>query len=179
MLNITNHKVNAKQNHNEISLYSYYYRTPIIRKTRDKRCWKRCSDKGTLMQCWWFFEVIQPLERTVWRFLKTLKIHHHQFGSVQSLSRVPLFGTPWTAARQASLSITNTGACSDSCPSSQWCHPTISSSVFPFSSCLHFPSIRVFSSESALCIRWPKYWSFSFSISPSKVYSGLISFRMD
>ena len=69
---------------------------------------------------------------------------------------------------------------SNSCPLSWWCHPTISSSVVPFSSCLQiFPSIKVFSNESILCIRWPKYWSFSFSISPSNEYSGLISFRMD
>ena len=68
---------------------------------------------------------------------------------------------------------------SDSCPLSQWCHPAISSSVVPFSSPPSvFPSIRVFSNESALPIRWPKYWSFSFSISPSNEYSGLISFRM-
>ena len=65
--------------------------------------------------------------------------------------------------------------CSNSCPSSQWCHPTISSSVVPFSSCPQsFPA-----SESALRMRWPKYWSFSFNISPSNEYSGLISFRMD
>ena len=65
-------------------------------------------------------------------------------------------------------------------PLSWWCHPTISSSVNPFSSCLlPFPSIRVFSNESALPIRWPKYWSFSFSIGPSNEYSGVISFRMD
>ena len=71
-------------------------------------------------------------------------------------------------------------AYSNSCPSSQCCHPTISSSVVPFSSLPSvFPSIRDFSSESVLCIRWPKYWSFSFSISPSNEYSGLISFRMD
>ena len=70
------------------------------------------------------------------------------------------------------------GAYSNSCPSNQWCHPTISSSVIPFSSRL-FPSIRVFSNESVLLIRWPKYWSFSFSISPSNEYSRLISFRMD
>ena len=69
--------------------------------------------------------------------------------------------------------------CSNSCPSSLWCHPTISSSVIPFSSCLHFPRNRVFSNETVLCIRWPKYWSFSFSISPSNEYSGLISFRMN
>ena len=70
------------------------------------------------------------------------------------------------------------GACSNSCPSSQWCHPTKSSSVVPLSSCLQSFSASG-SFPSALCIRWPKYWSFSFSISPSKEYSGLISFRMD
>ena len=69
---------------------------------------------------------------------------------------------------------------SNSCPSSQWCHPTISSSVVPFFSCLQsFPVLRAFSNESALHIRWPKYWNFSFSISPSSEYSGLISFRID
>ena len=69
---------------------------------------------------------------------------------------------------------------SDSCPSSQWCHPAISSSVVPFSSCPQSPpSIRVFSNESTLCVSWPKYWSFSFSIIPSKEHPGLISFRMD
>ena len=68
----------------------------------------------------------------------------------------------------------------NSCPLSRWCHPTISSFVIPFSSCPQsFPSISVFSNESALCIRWPKYWSFSFSISPSNEHPGLISFRMD
>ena len=70
--------------------------------------------------------------------------------------------------------------CWNSCPLSRWCHPTISSSVFPFFSCLlSFPESGSFSSESALCIRWPKYWSFSFSISLSNGYSGLISFRID
>ena len=68
--------------------------------------------------------------------------------------------------------------CSNSCPLCLWCHLTISSSVVPFS-CLQSSSIRVFSNESVPCIRWPKYWSFSFSISPSNEYSGLISFRMD
>ena len=70
------------------------------------------------------------------------------------------------------------GAYPNSCPSSQWCHPTIPSSVVPFSSSV-FPSIMVFSNESALPIRWPNYWSLSFSISPSNEYSGLISFMMD
>ena len=72
------------------------------------------------------------------------------------------------------------GVYSNSCPSSQWCHPAIASSVIPFSSCpLIPPSIRVFPNESTLHMRWPKYWSFSFSISPSSEHSGLISFRMD
>ena len=72
------------------------------------------------------------------------------------------------------------GAYPNSCPSSQWNHLTISSSVVPFLLLPSiFPSIRVFSNESVLRIRWPKYWSFSFSISPSNEYSGLISFRMD
>ena len=72
------------------------------------------------------------------------------------------------------------GVCSNSCLLSHWCHPAISSSVVPFSSCPQsFPSIRVFSNELALCIRWPKYWRFSFSSSPSKEYSGLIPFRID
>ena len=70
------------------------------------------------------------------------------------------------------------GVCSNSCPLSRWCYPTISSSVAPFSSCI-FPSIRVFSNKSVLHIGWPKFWSFRFNISPSSEYSGLISFRID
>ena len=100
-------------------------------------------------------------------------------GSVQSLSRVRLFATPRTTARQASLSITN----SQSLPKLMSIESVIPSNhlilchllLLP----LIFPSIRVFSSESVLSIRWPKYWSFSFSISPSNEYSGLISFRID
>jgi len=72
------------------------------------------------------------------------------------------------------------GVYPNSCPLSRWCHPAISSSVIPFSSCPPIPpSIRVFSNESTLHMRWPKYWSFSFSIIPSKEHPGLISFRMD
>ena len=72
------------------------------------------------------------------------------------------------------------GVHSDSHPSSRWCHPTISSSVVPFSSCPQsLLGIRVFSNESILPMRWPKYWSFSFSMIPSKEHPGLISFRMD
>ena len=69
------------------------------------------------------------------------------------------------------------GVYPNSYPLSWWCHPTISSSVIPFLLPSIFPSIRVLSSESALCIRWPKYWSFSFSISPSNVYSGRFPLR--
>ena len=97
--------------------------------------------------------------------------------SVQSLSHVQLFATPWTAARPPCPPPTP-GAYSNTCPLHQWCHPTISSSVVPFSS-FNLSQIRVFSNESVLRIRWPKYWSFSFSISPSNEYSGLISFRTD
>ena len=71
------------------------------------------------------------------------------------------------------------GTYPNSCPLSQWCHSTISSSVVPFSSCFVFPSIRVFSNESVLRIRRPLHWSFSFSISPPNEYSGLNSFRMN
>ena len=108
---------------------------------------------------------------------KTLLINYH-FSSVQSLSCVQLFGTPWTAALQASLSITNSWSCSNSCPSGRWCHPAISSFVVPFSSCLQsFPASGSF--QMSQFIKWPKYWSFSFSISPSNEHSGLIPFRMD
>ena len=71
-------------------------------------------------------------------------------------------------------------ACSNACPSGQWCHLTISSSAVPFSSCLQsFPASGSFSNESVLYLRWSEYWSFTFSVSPSNEYSGLISFRMD
>ena len=100
--------------------------------------------------------------------------------SVQELSRVQLFAILWTAALQASLSITNSRTLLKLMsiklvmPSNHLilCHPLL---LLPSI----FPSIRVFSNESVLCMRWPKKWSFSFSISPSNEYSGLISFRMD
>ena len=111
---------------------------------------------------------------------KTWHCKTHQFSSVQFLSRVRLFATPWIAACQASLSITNSGVHSDSHPSSQWCHPAISSSVIPFSSCPQsLPVSESFPMSQVFTWRWPKYWSFSFSIIPSKEIPGLISFRMD
>ena len=103
-----------------------------------------------------------------------------QFSSFQSLGYVWLFVTPWNAACQSSLSITNSRtllklmSIESMMPSNYLilCHPLLFLSSI-------FPSIRVFSKESVLHIRWPKYWSFSFSISPSNEYSGLSSFRMD
>ena len=104
----------------------------------------------------------------------------HKVIAVQSLSHVRLFGTPWTAAHQASLpftiswSLPKLMSIESMMPSNNLilCHPRL---FLPSI----FPSIRVFSSESALCNRWPKYWSFSFSISPSNEYSQLISFMID
>ena len=104
----------------------------------------------------------------------------HKSSSIQSLSHVQLFVIPWTAACQVSLSITNSQSLlklmsiESVMPSNHLilCHPLL---LLPSI----FPSIRVFSNESVLCIRWPKYWSFSFSISPSNEHPGLISFRMD
>ena len=102
-----------------------------------------------------------------------------QFGSVQSLSRVQLFVTQWTAARQASLSITAPGVYSNSCSLSVMTssHLILCRPLFLLPSI--FPSIRVFSNESVVLIRWPKYWRFSFNISPSNEYLELISLRMD
>ena len=102
------------------------------------------------------------------------------FSTVQSLGPVRLFVTPWTAGCQASLSITNSQSLfklmsiESVMPSNHiiLCRPLLLSPLI-------FPSIRVFSNESALCIRWPKYWSFSFNISPSNEYSRLVSFRLD
>ena len=123
----------------------------------------------------------QPQRKIVWRFLKNVKTEQLsiQFSSVQSLGRVRLFATPWTAARQASLSITNSRSppkpmsIESVMPSNHFilCCPLLLPSIFP--------SLRVFSNESALHIRWPKYWSFSFSISPPNEHPRLICLRMD
>ena len=129
-------------------------------------------------------EVLQVDEKTLpdrnLSLQKSESTENGKISSVQLLTRVWLFATPWTAARQASLSITNS-----------WSPPKPMSteSVMPSNHLIlcHlllllpsiFPSIRIFSNESALCIRWPKYWSFSFNISPSNEHPGLISLRMD
>ena len=106
--------------------------------------------------------------------------YKYNISSVQLLGRIRLFATPWTAAHQASRSITNSRSLlklmsiKSVMPSNHLilCRPLL---LMPSI----FPSIRVFSNESALCIRWPKYWNFSFNISPSNEHPGLISFRMD
>ena len=109
-----------------------------------------------------------------------INLSRNSFSSVQSLSRVRLFATPWIAGHQASLSMTNSWSSlklmsiESVMPSSQLilCHPLLLLPPIP-------PSIRVSSNESTLHMRWPKYWSFSFSIIPSKEHPGPISFRMD
>ena len=120
------------------------------------------------------FNYVQSYHRS-WESL-----HRKLFSSVQSLSHVQLFVTPWIAGRQASLSITNSRSSlkltsiESVMPSSHLilCRPLLLLPPIP-------PSIRVFSNESTLRMRWPKYWSFSLSISPSNEHPGLISFRMD
>ena len=115
-----------------------------------------------------------------WFIKQCIKIFTSRFSSVQSLSHVWLFGTPWIAARQASVSITNSRrslrltSIKSVMPSSHLilCRPLLPLPPIP-------PRIRVFSNETTLLMRWPKYWSFSFSISPSNEHPGLISFRMD
>ena len=120
---------------------------------------------------------IQPTE---WEKIFANDMNDNGFSSIQSLSRVQLFATPWTTACQASLSITNCQrlpkpiSIKSVMPSNHLnlCRPLL---LLPSI----FPSIRVFSHDSALHIGWPKYWSFSFNISLSNEYPGLISFRMD
>ena len=110
-------------------------------------------EEACLVQIWWFLKILCCC--SVAKSCLTLQPRGLQHARIPCLSLSP-------------------GVCPNSCPLSWWCHPTISSSVTPFSSCPQsFPA-----SESALCIRWPKYWSFSFSISLSNEYSGLISFRI-
>ena len=117
---------------------------------------------------------------TAFSFHPSAPLSQDLFSSIQSLSHLQDFATPWTAAHQASLSITNSWSLPKLVslelvmPSNHFilCHPLL---FLPSI----FPSIRVFSNESVLHIRWPKYWSFSLSISPSNEHPGLFSFRMD
>ena len=131
------------------------------------------------IRCTWFKSPFHQ-HSPCWSMGELLSISEPLFSLVQSLGRVQLFATPWTAACQASLSITSLWSLLKLMsielvmPSNHliFCRPLLLLSSI-------FPSIRVFSSESVLLIRWPKYWSFSFSISPSNEYSGLNSFRIE
>ena len=136
-------------------------------------------------ECWSVLPFSSPVDHIFFELSfmthpSQLILHASKFSSVQSLSHVRIFATPWTSAQQASLSITNSRSL-----------PKLMSIelVMPSNHLIHCwslvllppipPSIRVFSNESALRIRWPKYWSFSFNTSPSNEDPGLISFRMD
>ena len=138
------------------------------------------SGKNIALTRWTFVDKVISLLFSMLSRLLILSFQGIQFSSVQSLSCVQLFATPWTPACQASLSITNSRSppkpmsIKSMMPSNHLilCHPLL---LLPSI----FPIIRVFSNESALCIRWPMYWSFSFNISPSNEHPGLISFRID
>ena len=133
-------------------------------------CLSRRTKNSTYFALWWYVQSEDLTE---------VEAKHTTFSSIQLLSHVQLSVTPWTAACQASLSITSPRSLFklmsiDSVMPSN--HLILYCPLLPHSV---FCRIRVFSNESALCIRWPKYWSLSFSISPSNEYSGLISFRME
>ena len=131
------------------------------------------------LRLFWCSLLLLMLLWMAWLFFFIIQIFISVFSSVQSLSHVQLFATPWTAARQASLSITNCW----SLPKPMFIELVMPSNPLILSRPLLllpfiFPSIRVFSNESAFCIKWPKYWNFSFK-SPSNEHPGLISFSMD
>ena len=119
---------------------------------------------------------VTPWQEEVWSLFYKREIF--QFSSVHSVVSESLQPHALQHCRLPCPSRTPR-ACSNSCPSSWWWHPTISSFVIPFSCLQFFPASGSFLNESVLCIRWPKDWSFSFSISPSNEYLGLISFRFD
>ena len=136
------------------------------------------SNQG-LLHCRILYQLSYQWSPTIYKGLSKSIHHMIQVNSVQSLSHVQIFATLWTRAHQASLSITNSWSppklmSIESVMLSNHlflCHP-----LPPLPSI--FPSIRAFSNESTLRVRWPKYWSFTFSISPSNEHPGLISFRM-
>ena len=138
------------------------------------------SNQGLLHFKWILYQLRYLGSPTIYKSLSKSIHHEIQFSSVQLFSHVRLFATPWTAASQASLSITNFRSSpklmsiESAMPSNHLIlgHPLL---LLPSI----FRSIRVFSNESAFHMRWPKYWSFSFNISPSNEHPGLISFRMD
>ena len=150
---------------------------PVHHNCWARTLWSACCN-------YWSLQALGPMSHNYWacvpKLLKPVRLEPVELSSVQSLSRVWLFVTPWTAACQAYLSITNSRSSpklvsiESVMPSNHLilCHPLL---LLPSI----LPNIRVFSNRSVLRIRWPKYRSFSFSISPSNEYLGLISFRMD
>ena len=183
----------------QVDIWEWAYGSPVLTFLRKARLFYSIPlYEYTTFSCqfttWWAFALLFVFSNKhscasfLWTFFFTLRQicrsriagSQDRCQSVQSLSRVRLFATPWTAARQASLSITNSRSLlrlmstESVMPSNHriLCHPLL---LLPSI----FPSIRVFSDESAFCVRRPNYWSFSFNISPSSEYSGLISFRMN
>ena len=149
---------------------SQQYLWGIPRFTLQKLLWQKLTDWCLIVEilkavltvpCWFWDTWFSSVQFSLPVMSNSLGLHELQHARPPCQSQTP-------------------GVYSNTCPSSWWCHPAISSSVIPFSSCPQIPpSIRVFSNESTLRMRWPNYWSFSFSISPSNEHPGLISFRMD
>ena len=153
--------------------------SPLNRKARIIR--KQLNHEKIATSFWSGSNIFHIISRALLNIVtETQHVPDAQWGqSVQSLSHVWLFATPWAAVCQASLSITNSRSppkpmsIQSVMPSNLiLCRPHLLLPIIP-------PSIRVFSNESALCIRWPKYWNFSFNISPTNEHPGLISFRID
>ena len=128
--------------------------------------------------CIMFLLSVCPLNNYIYEGLRVPFANSHHFSSVQSLSHVQIFVNHGLTHARLPCPSTTSGACSNSCSSSWWCHPTISFLSSP-SPAFNLAQHQGLFNESVLCIRWPKYWHFSFSISPSNEYSGLISFRID
>ena len=152
----------------------------LLQGSSQHRDWSQVSCiTGRFFTCWTTWEVRQKKINIIWYCLYVEFFLNGTNGSVQ-FSCLVVSNSLWPHGLQHTrlpCPSPTPRAYSNSCPSHQWCHPTISSSIFPFSSCLQsFSASGFFSKESILCIRWPKYWSFSFSISPS---SELISFKID
>ena len=127
------------QNKTTVRDHPILVRMANITKSTNNKCWRECEEEGTVLHRWRECKLMQPLWRTVWIFLqnnKKLALKLPFVAVAQSLSHVRLFVTPWTAACQASLLFTISQVCSNSCSLTHWCHPTSSSFVTPFSSCL-------------------------------------------
>ena len=180
MLNITHYQRNANQSTMRYHLIPV--RMAAIQKSTNNKCWKGFREKGILFHCWWECKLVQPLWRTVWRFLENLEIElpfsSIQFSSVTqscpTLCNPMNCSTPGLPVRHHLPEFTQTHVhrVRDAIRPS---HPLSSPFLLPTIP----PSIRVSSNESTLRMRWPKYWSFSCSIIPSKEHPGLISFRID